>query len=148
MISEAMAKWLDDQASITIPVYYGNIPQSVSTRPVIVVQPPHSYDHGQTANKTHPQKLEHFCIRIVGSNFTSLAAPRDAVIALLEDIAETHTPTTIGAYRCQGIIMGDITMDSAVYSKEVNDRRQPGSPEQDFSYCDIPCMASYHKAVA
>ena len=146
MISEAIAKWLDNQVSIVPNVYYGNIPQSISARPVIVVHPTDQYDHGQTAKAVVPQKIESFCIRVVGTTYSHLSSPRDAILALLEAIATNSTPTTIGDYRCQGIIIDDVITSSVIYSKEVNDRRQPGAPEQDFTFCDIMCRASYHRS--
>lgn len=144
MISEAVAKWLADNLAGT-SVYYGNMPQSLTVRPVIVVQGTEQYDHGQTAKKTVTQKIECFCIRIVGSTYSQLITPRDAILALIEPIADNLTPTTIGAYRCQGILIDDIATGSAIYDKNVNDRRQPGAPEQEFTYCDIMCRASYHR---
>lgn len=145
MISEAVGKWLDSDTNIPYPVHYGNIPQSTTARPVIVVNPTDKYDHGNTAKQPIPQKLEEFCIRVVGTTFSQLSTPRDLIVAKLELIAKTHTPTTIGAYRAQCIHVRDIETDSVLYSKEINDRRQPGAPEQDFTYCDIHCLASYHK---
>lgn len=146
MISEAIAKWLDNQVSIVPNVYYGNIPQDVSTRPVIVVNSTEQYDHGQTAKVVVAQKIESFCIRVVGTTYSHLSSPRDAIITLLEAIATNNTPTIIGAYRCQGILIDDIVSGSAIYDKDVNDRRQPGAPEQEFTYCDIMCRASYHRS--
>lgn len=145
MLTEAVAKWLDDDATITCPVYYGHIPQSVTTRPVIVVEPNDSYDHGNTAKLPVPQKLIHFCIRVIGKKQSDLSGIRDAIIAKCEVIANSTTPTTIGAYRCQAILLQDIVSGSVLYDKRVDDRKQPGSPEQEFEYADIHFMASYHK---
>jgi len=147
MLTETITKWLDDDVTITCPVYYEHIPQNETIRPVIVVEPNDSYDHGNTAKLPVPQKIIHFCIRVIGRKQSELISVRDAIIAKCEVIADSNTPTTIGAYRCQAILLQDIISGSAIYDKKIDDRKQPGSPEQEFEYTDLLFKASYHKGI-
>jgi hypothetical protein len=147
MLQEAIAKWLDADANLPYPVHYNNIPQNSTTRPAIVVEPNSMYDHGNTAKLPVPQKLVRFCIRVVAQNMSALSTPRDLLVAKLEAISGSLTPTTIGAFRCQAILVEDIVSDSVIYGKNVDDRRQAGAPEQDFCYCDIFCLGSYHRTI-
>lgn len=145
MLTEAITKWLDDDTNIPYPVYYEHIPQNETNRPVIIVEPNDTFDNGNTAKLPVPQKIINFCIRIVGRRHSDISVLRDLVVAKCEVIAGSLTPTIIGPYRCQCILIRDIMSGSITYSQLFNDRKQPGSPEQDFVYADILCTASYHR---
>jgi len=144
MIEEALVNHLTSIVT-PVPVYYSAIPQSVSTRPVVVVEPPSSFDMGNTAVRTVPQKLSRFCIAIYGTTQSSLISPREAIFTFLNGIAAGSSQTQIGPYRCQSIIIEDVEASSIEVKNQVNDRRQPGADQQAFAYCYIHCFASYHR---
>lgn len=144
MLTEAITDWLLDDVLCVWPVFYKNIPQNQTTFPCVVIDPPFTFDNGNTARKTSSQKILSFEIVVRGVLSSTLTPVVNFLNTKFSAIADKSAQEQIGGYRCQCIQVLDIIYEDAIYSSSPNDRKIPGAKEQDYCWARLICRASYH----
>jgi hypothetical protein len=148
MLNFEMVPWLLADSNVATPVsnriYLEQIPQSVTARPCIVVGGMDNYNDGTTGNVVLEQKLVWFRIHVHGENASSLITPVNRLLTKLQSIINGKSQVVIGSFRVQCLQVQNLESGSLITDNQVNDRRMPGAPEQNFHYVCIPVFASYH----